>query len=121
MSAEPCSGGSKMKRIATGGIVAALICCLYVIANGKTGPETPRATTASAPAASTEAKRNEKLRSDVLRLVNDAKAGKLKMPAQQFPPPTHRNNLSTGAKIGIIAGIGGAIFLIWMLHSINSD
>jgi hypothetical protein len=68
-----------------------------------------------------DSKRNEKLRGDVLKLVSDAKAGKLKVPAQQFPPPTHRNNLSTGAKIGIIAAIGGAIFLIWMLHSINSD
>jgi len=122
VSAQPLRGGSQKKKIVTCGIVAALICCVCVRAQGKTESETAKATTTSAPSApSTDAKRNEKLRADVQRLVSDAKAGKLKMPAPQFPAPTHRNNLSTGAKIGIIAAIGGTIFLIWMLHSINSD
>ena len=63
---------------------------------------------------------NEKLKADVTKLVADAKAGKLKMPAQNFPQP-QRNNLSTGAKIGIIAGIAGAIVLIAILVKLNSD
>jgi hypothetical protein len=53
--------------------------------------------------------------------VADAKNPRAKVPAPQFPQPTSRNNLSTGAKIGIIAAIGGAIFLIWMLAVLNSD
>ena len=111
-----------MKRLVTLAAIVALICSVCAIANGKTEPETAKATTTSGPAAArTDAKRNEKLRSDMQRLVADAKAGKLKMSALQFPAPMQRNNLSTGAKIGIIAAIGGTIFLIWMLHSINSD
>jgi len=111
-----------MKRIVTLGTVAALICCICIVATGKSEPETSKVTTSSSPApARADTKSNEKLRADLQRLVANAKAGKLKMPAQQFPQSTHRNNLSTGAKIGIVAAIGGAIFLIWMLHSINSD
>jgi hypothetical protein len=120
MSATPLVEDRKMKKMVTGGIVAALICCVCVIAQGKTEPETAKATTTSASSASTDSKRNEKLRADVQRLVSDAKAGKLKMPAQQFPAP-QRNNLSTGAKIGIIAGIAGAIIVIAILAKLNSD
>jgi len=111
-----------MKKIVTCGIVAALICCVCVMAQGKTEPEKTKATTTTAPVpASTDAKRNEKLRADVQRLVADAKAGKLKVPAEQFPQPTHRNNMSTGAKIAIVAIIAGTVFLIFMFHAINSD
>lgn len=62
----------------------------------------------------------EKLKADVTKLLADAKAGKLKVPAQHFPQPK-RNNLSTGAKIGIIAGIGAAIVLIWVLVTLSDD
>ena len=111
-----------MKKIVTCGIVATLICFVCVIAQGKTEPEKTKATTTTAPVpASTDAKRNEKLRADVQRLVADAKAGKLKVPAEQFPQPTHRNNMSTGAKIAIVAIIAGTVFLIFMFHAINSD
>ena len=95
------------------------------MAQGKTEPEKTKATTTSAlSVASTNAKRNEKLRADVQRLVADAKAGKLKVPAEQFPQPTHRNNMSAGAKIAIvaiIAAIGGAIVLIWVLVTLADD
>jgi len=63
---------------------------------------------------------NEKLKADMTKLMADAKAGKLKLPAQHFPQPK-RNNLSTGAKIAIIAGVGAAIFLIVMLVSLADD
>lgn len=72
-------------------------------------------------ASKSEPKPNEKLRADMLKLVADTKAGKIKMPAQQFPQHTKRNNLSTGAKIGIIAAIAGTIFLIVMFRALNSD
>ncbi len=62
----------------------------------------------------------KKLKADVTKLVADAKAGKLKVPAQQFPQ-TQRNNLSTGAKIGIIAAIAGIIVAIVILNHVTSD
>ena len=77
-------------------------------------PEVKSAT----PAEKTQARK--KLKADVTKLVADAKAGKLKVPAQQFPQPT-RNNLSTGAKIGIIAAIAGTIIAIVILNHVTSD
>jgi hypothetical protein len=111
-----------MKKLVSCGIVGALICCVCLVANGKTEPEATKATTTTAPVpASTDAKRSEKLRADVQRLVADTKAGKIKVPAQQFPQSTNRNNMSTGAKIAIVAIIAGTVFLIFMFHAINSD
>jgi TRAP-type uncharacterized transport system fused permease subunit len=57
---------------------------------------------------------NEKLKASVTNLVEDAKAGKLKLPT----PQTHSrnsNNLSKGAKIGIGVGIAVAIIgiIVW--------
>ena len=77
-------------------------------------PEVKSAT----PAEKTQAQ--EKLKADVTKLVADAKAGKLKVPAQQFPQ-TQRNNLSTGAKIGIIAAIAGIIVAIVIINHVTSD
>ena len=99
--------------------VVALVCCfcgMSVYANG-TDPRVPAVKTAT-PAEKNQAQ--EKLKADVTKLVADAKAGKLKVPAQHFPQPK-RNNLSTGAKIGIIAAIGGAIVLIWVLVTLADD
>ncbi len=61
-----------------------------------------------------------KLKGDMLKLVADAKAGKVAPRPQQFPN-TKRNNLSTGAKIGIAAAIGGLIFALIVIHQVNSD
>jgi hypothetical protein len=61
-----------------------------------------------------------KLKGDMLKLVADAKAGKVAPRVQQFPN-TKRNNLSTGAKIGIAAAIGGLIFALIVIHQVNSD
>ena len=107
-----------MKTLVTFGMVVTLICCVCIVANGKGEPETSKVTTSSVPApASTEVRRNEKLRTDMLRLVSDAKAGKLTMPAQQFPQPTHRNNLSKGAKIAIGIGVAAAIIFAILWHT----
>lgn len=108
-----------IKQLISLGIVVALICCfcgVSVYANG-TDPRVPPVKTVT-PAEKSQAQ--EKLKADVTKLVADAKAGKLKMPAQSFPQPK-RNNLSTGAKIGIIAGIGAAIVLIWVLVTLSDD
>lgn len=68
-----------------------------------------------------EAKASEKLKADVMKLVADAKAGKLKSPPPQFPARTKRNNLSKGAKIAIVAGIGALIFGIIAWRALHDD
>ena len=108
-----------IKKFISFATVVALVCCfcgVSVYANG-TDPGVPAVKTVT-PAEKSRAQ--EKLKADMTKLVADAKAGKLKMPAQSFPQPK-RNNLSTGAKIGIIAGIGAAIVLIWVLVTLADD
>jgi hypothetical protein len=108
-----------IKKLISLATAVALVCCfcgISVYANG-TDPKVPIMKTAT-PAEKSQAQ--EKLKADVTKLVADAKAGKLKVPAQHFPQP-RRNNLSTGAKVAIIAGIGAAIFLIIIFASLADD
>ena len=106
-----------IKRLISFATVVALVCCFCgVSVYASTDPKEPKVTVT--PAEKSQAQ--EKLKADMTKLVADAKAGKLKMPAQHFPQPK-RNNLSTGAKIGIIAAIGGAIVLIWVLATLADD
>lgn len=96
-----------------------LLCCLWgTPVYGTSGSDSKEPAEKAPPVEKSKA--NEKLKADVAKLVADTKAGKIKMPAQQFPQPT-RNNLSTGAKIGIIAAIAGTIVLIAVLVHITSD
>ena len=108
-----------IKKLISLTTAVALVCCFWATAAyaRPSDPKEPEVKSA-APAEKTQAQ--EKLKADVTKLMAEAKAGKLKVPAQQFPQPT-RNNLSTGAKIGIIAAIAGGIVLIAMLVKLNSD
>lgn len=110
-----------IKQLISLATVVALVCCfcgISVYANG-TDPGVPPVKTVT-PAEKSQAQ--EKLKADVTKLVADAKAGKLKVPAQHFPQPK-RNNLSTGAKIAIVAGIAGAIIftVLWYTTGPGSD
>jgi hypothetical protein len=101
--------------------VAALVSCLCATSIfGRNDPSVKEPAEKPSAVVTSETKGSEKLRNDVAKMVNEAKAGKVKMPAQQFPQ-TQRNNLSKGATIGIIAGIAGAIILIAILVKLNSD
>lgn len=114
-----------MKRM-----TACVIACLLSIglcarsASAQKAAETQDSTAAvtetSAQVQLASSKEKDKLKTDVTKLVADAKAGKLKVPGPQFPQP-QRNNLSTGAKIGIIAAIAGAIVLIAVVVHVTSD
>jgi len=88
-------------------------------------PKTPVAETkpasTSRPSATNETRPDEKLRGDFRKLVADARAGKLAPRGGPQLPQSKRNNLSTGAKIGIAAAIGGAIFLIILFHDLSKD
>jgi hypothetical protein len=55
--------------------------------------------------------RNEKIRTDVLKLVADAKAGKV-TPTLRPQQPKNSNSLSSAAKIGIVVGITVAVIAI---------
>ena len=110
-----------LRKLSCSGLVLLLACFLCetsVFAKAGSDPSEPPAKTA--PVAKNDAA-NEKLRRDVLKLVTDTKAAK---PAPHAPSPfqrTKRNNLSTGAKIGIVAAIVGAIVVIVILQKLNSD
>ena len=92
-----------------------------VFARPATDPKTPAEEAKASPNSIPALKdKTTKLEGDLRKLVSDAKAGKVAPRAQQFPN-TKRNNLSTGAKIGIAAAIGGLIFALIVIHQVNSD
>ena len=73
--------------------------------------------------AATTIKPNEKLKSDVAKLVAETKAGKRSViPSPQFPMP-HRNNLSKAAKIGIIVGVALVVvaIIVWKSFEYNCE
>jgi len=102
-----------IKRISSLPLVALLIltlCGSSTYARTSPGDEgKPAENTASDRAAKKQS--NEKLRTDILKLVVDAKAGKV-MPATRPQQPKNSNSLSKGAKIGISVGIAVAVIAI---------
>ena len=101
--------------------IALCVCSTSAFAEGtkKSEPGTPvEVKEASAKEVS---KAQPKLKKDMERLVNDAKAGKVAPRQQQFPP-TSRNNLSKTTKIAILAAaIGAAITLIVVFQELSKD
>jgi hypothetical protein len=114
--------GNMIKRLLSFGIALSLICCLGGMSVfGKTRTDSTEVLEPTSPPVKSEAKANQKLRADVLKLTADAKAGKI-VPRSPSPfQPRQRNNLSKGAKIAIVAGIGALIFGIYAWHVLNSD
>ena len=115
-------------RLASIAIVIAMSLSLggnSVFAKPLSDPKSPadetKTSSNSAPSAKSETARNDKLKADMLKLVADTKAGKVAPRGGTQIPRNQRNNLSTGAKIGIAAAIGGLIFLAIVLHKLNSD
>jgi len=88
-------------------------------------PKTPndetKTSSKAAPSAKNETKPDKKLKADMLNLVADAKAGKVVPRSQPQFPRSQRNNLSTAAKIGIVAAIAGVIFVVIVLHKVEND
>lgn len=91
-------------------------------ANSLTDPpdtDEPTNTPVEAPAKK-EVKRNEQLKTAMLKLVADARAGKVR-PAPKSPiQPGTRNNLSKGTKIAIGVGIAVVVVaIIVFIHEKN--
>jgi hypothetical protein len=67
----------------------------------------------------TGSEKNAKVRSDMAKLVADAKAGKVVSLTSQFPQ-RQSNSLSKGAKIAIVAGIIVVVLAIIVVHSVSN-
>jgi len=103
-------------------LAAALVCTLAwtpAFASTPSKPGSKTHGTADQPVVVTEADKvvNEKLRAEILKLVADAKAGGnvVKFPRPQIQS-THRNNLSTGAKVAIGVGIAVAVIAVILVR-----
>lgn len=96
------------------------VCSVSVLADGTKTSKLTSPPEIKAASEKATGKPNAKLKKEMEKLVADAKAGKVAPAPQQFPPAT-RNNLSTAAKIGIVAAIGAGIFLIVMFHQLSKD
>lgn len=107
------------KPVALVAILALIVVMSGSAASGRTNPAV-EGETAKPAAEKTGRKGDARLKSDMNKLVADAKAGKISPKPQHFPDPT-RHNLSKGATIAIAAGVGVAIFLIIMFRALNSD
>ncbi|MGI8919006.1 MAG: hypothetical protein ACR2H6_10420 [Pyrinomonadaceae bacterium] len=99
-------------------LVAALVCTLagrpaFADTPKKPGVKTPGTTVRSGTVTEVGRVANEELRAEILKLVADAKAegNVVKFPRPQIQP-THRNNLSQGAKIAIGVAIAVAVVTV---------
>lgn len=114
-------------RFASGTLIAALVCTVggtSAFANTPTNTDTPRNGVVTVPASPASAKKelpaNEKLRTDLVKLVADTKAGKEKAPGPPQFHPARRNNLSKGTKIALGVGIAAVVVLaIVVVHAKN--
>jgi TRAP-type uncharacterized transport system fused permease subunit len=110
-----------LKTFASVLLVFALFCTLGVraaFARGSSEPETKAAETASQPVGPSKSevapteKPNQKLRADMIKLVRDAKAGKVVPAARPQIQPAQSNSLSKGAKVAIGVGIAVAVIAV---------
>ena len=109
-----------IRKLTSFATVVALVCCFAgTSVYGKTGSD-PKEPVEKSPAPVEKTQPNEKLKADMTKLVADAKAGKLNMPAPAFPQP-QRNNWSKKATIGVIAAIAGTIIAIVICNHLTSD
>jgi hypothetical protein len=103
------------KKLASVVIITAIVCTLggtSALANNKSDPAVnndPANASSEAPA-KRDAECNEQLKNKMLKLVSDAKAGKVIPPAKSQIQPTTGNNLSKRTKIAI--GVGIAVVVV---------
>jgi hypothetical protein len=113
-----------IKRIASLSLVTLLVftlCGSSTYARPFSGDEVkPAEKTTTEDAAKKQA--NEKLRTDMLKLVEDAKAGRVAPAARPQMQPQKSNNLSKGAKIAIGVGIAVAVIaiIVWKVDKAPS-
>jgi hypothetical protein len=109
------------KRLASVVIVVALVCSLgtAALANEISHPDEktdPANVPAKAPAKEA-AKANEQLKNKMLKLVADAKAGKIALPPKSEIQPARSNHWSKKTKIAI--GVGVAVTVVVLILVVN--
>ncbi|HEV7682954.1 MAG TPA: hypothetical protein VGO68_12570 [Pyrinomonadaceae bacterium] len=111
------------KKLASAILVAAITCTIggtSAFAANASDPSVKDDPAARVPAEAPEkeaAKPNEQLKTNLLKLVADAKAGKVRLPAKSQMQPVTGNNLSKGKKIAI--GVGIAVIVIAVIVVIH--
>jgi hypothetical protein len=114
-----------LKKLASAVINIALVCTLggtSAFANSSSGPaaKTDAANVPSGGPAKKEVKPNEQLKNNMLKLVRDAKAGKVMPAAKSQIQPAKSNNWSKGTKIAVGVGIALAVVVaILVVHTRN--
>jgi Flp pilus assembly protein TadB len=101
-------------------LVVALIivsCGTSAFANNSSNPdaETERANLPAGAPAKEDARPNEQLKNNMLKLVTEAKAGKVAPAAKSQLQPAKRNNLSQGTKIAIGVGVAIAVIAVILI------
>jgi hypothetical protein len=121
-----------LKKFSSVIVVFALCCSLGVptaFGGSSSEPETKSkvAETATKPVGPGKSevapieKPNEKLRADMLKLVRDAKAGKVTLPAKsQIQPPTS-NNWSKETKVAVGVGVAVAVVVLILVVKHEKD
>ncbi len=110
-----------LNRLASIVLVAALVCTLvgspaFADSPSKAGAKTQGTPHATNGVLEPDKVVNEKLRAEIFKLVGDAKAGSnvVTFPRPQIQAP-QKNNLSTGAKIGIAVAVAAAVVAVILI------
>ena len=101
--------------------IAVCVCSTPALAEGikKSEPITPSEVRETSIKEVTRA--GPKLKTDMERLLTDARAGKVAPRGQQFPP-TAKNNLSKTTKIAIVASAAAAAIILGVVfHQLSKD
>ncbi|CAN5785937.1 hypothetical protein BH18ACI4_BH18ACI4_15490 [soil metagenome] len=105
------------KKLASVVLITAVVCTLggtSAFANNPSNPDakTDTANVPSEAATKKEVKRNEQLKNSMLKLVADAKAGKVLSAAKSQIQPAKSNNWSKGTKIAVGVAIAVAVIAV---------
>jgi hypothetical protein len=113
-------------KIASVSLVIALVCSVggsSVLANTRSELEVKTGASPLLPEVTTVSKKdsqaNDKLRTGMLKLVAEAKAGKIVLAERPQIQPAKSNNLSKGTKIAI--GVGIAVAVIAVIVIVKAD
>lgn len=113
------------RKLASMVVITAIVCTIGGTSAFANHPSDPTlkddpANAQPEPPAKKEAKPHEELKTAMLKLVADAKAGKVKAASKSPIQPGKRNNLSKGTKIAIGVGIAiVVVVVILVVHAKN--
>jgi hypothetical protein len=117
-----------LNRFASLVLVAALVCTLGGTSAFAKTPSQPddKSKEVEAPPDSDattkkEGQPNERLKADMVKLVAEAKAGKVKPTAQPQIQPAKSNNLSKGTKIAIGVGVAVAVVAVIVIVRLKNE